>query len=35
LFLDGGGGAGFYSAELGRSDFSWHGGYGPVFGVVE
>jgi uncharacterized protein YigE (DUF2233 family) len=35
LFLDGGGGAGFYSGELRRSDFSWHGGYGPVFGVVE
>ncbi len=35
LFLDGGGGAGFYSGELGRSDFSWHGGFGPVFGVVE
>lgn len=35
LFLDGGGGAGLYSGELGRSDFSWHGGYGPVFGVVE
>lgn len=35
LFLDGGGGAGFYNADLKRNDFSWHGGYGPMFGLVE
>lgn len=35
LFLDGGGGAGFYSPALQRNDFSWHGGYGPMFGLVE
>jgi uncharacterized protein YigE (DUF2233 family) len=35
LFLDGGGGTGLYDAGMGRSDASWHGGYGPVFGVVE
>ena len=34
LFLDGGRGAGLYSAGLGRNDVSWHGGYGPMFGVV-
>ncbi|MFC0244272.1 phosphodiester glycosidase family protein [Falsochrobactrum ovis] len=35
LFLDGGGGAGFYSPDLKRSDFSWHGGYGPFFGLIK
>ena len=35
LFLDGGNGAGIYEPHLGRSDMSWHGGYGPVFGLVE
>jgi uncharacterized protein YigE (DUF2233 family) len=35
LFLDGGGGVGLYAPELGRNDFSWHGGYGPMVGFVE
>lgn len=35
LFLDGGGGAGIYSPAMGRNDISWHGGYGPVVGLVE
>ena len=35
LFLDGGRGVGLYSPEMGRNDFSWHGGYGPMFGIVE
>ncbi len=35
LFLDGGRGAGLYVPGMGRNDFSWHGGYGPVFGLVE
>ena len=34
LFLDGGRGAGIYSPALNRYDASWHGGYGPMFGVV-
>ena len=34
LFLDGGRGAGLYSPALERNDTSWHGGYGPIFGVV-
>ena len=35
LFLDGGRGVGLYLPGMGRNDFSWHGGYGPVFGLVE
>jgi uncharacterized protein YigE (DUF2233 family) len=35
LFLDGGNGVGLYLPEMGRNDFSWHGGYGPMFGLVE
>lgn len=35
LFLDGGGGAGFYNPAMGRNDISWHGGYGPVVGLIE
>ena len=35
LFLDGGRGAGLYHPPLRRNDFSWHGGYGPMLGVVE
>ena len=35
LYLDGGRGVGLYSPQLGRNDFSWHGGYGPIFGLVE
>lgn len=35
LFLDGGRGVGLYSPEMGRNDFSWHGGYGPMFGVAD
>jgi uncharacterized protein YigE (DUF2233 family) len=35
LFLDGGNGAGLYEPHLGRSVMSWHGGVGPVFGLVE
>jgi uncharacterized protein YigE (DUF2233 family) len=35
LFLDGGRGAGLYLPEMSRNDFSWHGGYGPIFGIVE
>jgi len=35
LFLDGGRGVGLYSPDMGRSDFSWHGGYGPMFGVAD
>lgn len=35
LFLDGGSGAGIYSPALGRNDRSWHGGYGPMLGLVE
>ena len=35
LFLDGGRGVGLYLPEAGRNDFSWHGGYGPIFGLVE
>ncbi len=35
LFLDGGRGTGLYAPELGRNDISWHGGFGPIVGVVE
>lgn len=35
LFLDGGRGVGLYLPSMGRNDFSWHGGYGPILGVVE
>lgn len=35
LFLDGGRGTGLYAPELGRNDFSWHGGFGPIIGAVE
>lgn len=34
LFLDGGRGTGIYDPALGRRDYSWHGGFGPMFGVV-
>ncbi|RYZ50963.1 MAG: hypothetical protein EOP49_12800, partial [Sphingobacteriales bacterium] len=34
LFLDGGRGAGIYSPAFDRDDISWHGGYGPMFGLV-
>lgn len=35
LFLDGGRGAGLYLPEVGRNDFSSHGGYGPILGLVK
>lgn len=35
LFLDGGRGVGIYNPAMGRNDRSWHGGFGPVFGLVE
>lgn len=35
LFLDGGNGVGIHAPSLGKSDWSWHGGYGPIFGLVE
>ncbi|MDQ0333313.1 uncharacterized protein YigE (DUF2233 family) [Mesorhizobium sp. YL-MeA3-2017] len=35
LFLDGGNGVGLYDPNLGRSDISWHGGFGPVIGLLE
>lgn len=35
LFLDGGRGTGLYSPEMRRSDWSWHGGFGPIVGLVE
>jgi uncharacterized protein YigE (DUF2233 family) len=35
LFLDGGRGAGIYVPALGREDWSGHGGYGPIVGVIE
>lgn len=35
LFLDGGRGVGLYSPEMGRNDRSWHGGFGPILGIVE
>lgn len=35
LFLDGGQGAGIYHPALRRNDWSWHGGFGPILGVVE
>ncbi|TLX14438.1 hypothetical protein FFR93_11830 [Rhizobium sp. MHM7A] len=35
LFLDGGRGVGLFYPPLGRNDRSWHGGYGPIFGLVE
>lgn len=34
LFLDGGHGTGLYDEALGRNDTSWHGGYGPIIGLV-
>jgi len=34
LFLDGGNGAGLFDPRLNRADRSWHGGYGPMFGLV-
>jgi uncharacterized protein YigE (DUF2233 family) len=34
LFLDGGNGTGLYNPALGRNDTSWHGGYGPILGLV-
>jgi uncharacterized protein YigE (DUF2233 family) len=35
LFLDGGNGSGIYSPHMGRNDNSWHGGFGPIFGLVD
>ena len=35
LFLDGGRGAGMFVPALGRQDWSGHGGYGPMIGLVE
>lgn len=35
LFLDGGRGVGIYNPEMRRNDRSWHGGFGPIFGLVE
>ncbi|WP_258158249.1 phosphodiester glycosidase family protein [Rhizobium sp. TH2] len=35
LFLDGGRGAGTYVPALDREDWSGHGGYGPIVGLVE
>ncbi len=35
LFLDGGQGTGIYEPSLGRNDISWHGGFGPIVGLVE
>ncbi|OWV78161.1 hypothetical protein ATY78_13305 [Rhizobium sp. R635] len=35
LFLDGGRGVGLYDPALRRNDYSWHGGYGPILGLVE
>jgi uncharacterized protein YigE (DUF2233 family) len=35
LFLDGGRGTGIYTPTLRRSDISWHGGYGPILGLIE
>ncbi|MGF9562234.1 phosphodiester glycosidase family protein [Neorhizobium sp. JUb45] len=35
LFLDGGQGAGFFNPALKRADWSWHGGYGPMIGLIE
>ncbi|RWX16794.1 hypothetical protein EHI42_12030 [Rhizobium hidalgonense] len=35
LFLDGGHGVGLYHPAMGRNDRSWHGGYGPMLGLVE
>ncbi|RUL98029.1 phosphodiester glycosidase family protein [Rhizobium chutanense] len=35
LFLDGGHGVGLYNPDMGHNDWSWHGGYGPIFGLVE
>ncbi|MFD1197223.1 phosphodiester glycosidase family protein [Brucella gallinifaecis] len=35
LFLDGGNGAGIYNPAMGRNNISWHGGYGPIIGLVE
>lgn len=34
LFLDGGNGTGLYEPALGRNDISWHGGFGPMFGLI-
>ncbi|WP_172121893.1 MULTISPECIES: phosphodiester glycosidase family protein [unclassified Devosia] len=35
LFLDGGRGTGIYDPASGRRDYSWHGGFGPMFGLVK
>jgi uncharacterized protein YigE (DUF2233 family) len=35
LFLDGGRGAGMFVPALDREDWSGHGGYGPIVGLVE
>ncbi|NEJ72566.1 hypothetical protein GR197_18835 [Rhizobium phaseoli] len=35
LFLDGGHGVGLYHPAMDRNDRSWHGGYGPMLGLVE
>lgn len=35
LFLDGGRGAGIYVPSMDREDWSGHGGFGPMIGVVE
>ena len=35
LFLDGGRGAGIYVPAMAREDWSGHGGYGPMIGLVE
>jgi uncharacterized protein YigE (DUF2233 family) len=35
LFLDGGRGAGLYAPSMRRNDWSGHGGYGPMIGLIE
>ncbi|WP_244640312.1 phosphodiester glycosidase family protein [Devosia pacifica] len=35
LFLDGGNGTGLYDPSIRRRDVSWHGGFGPMIGLVE
>lgn len=35
LFLDGGRGVGLYQPALNRNDRSGHGGFGPIFGILE
>lgn len=35
LFFDGGNGSGIFSPQMNLNDISWHGGFGPMIGLIE